>query len=239
LQIDVLTLFPHVFTSFKETSMIARALQKGLLHIECIDIRAFSQMKHKNADDYPFGGGSGMLMTAPPIAGAMRYAMQRHPSARRIFLGPRGKTLTQEKARELAAEDSLILLCGHYEGVDQRALDRYTDEELSIGDYILTGGETAAMVVIDCLTRLIPGVLGCQESTEDESFSSGLLEYPQYTRPRVFEGVSVPETLINGNHAQILHWRRREALLATMRFRPDLLDACTLSDEDRACIQEG
>jgi len=239
LQIDVLTLFPHVFTSFLETSMIARALHKGLLHIECVDIRAFSQMKHKNADDYPFGGGSGMLMTAPPIAGAMRYAMDRHPSARRVFLGPRGKTLTQEKARELAGEDSLILLCGHYEGVDQRALDRYTDEELSIGDYILTGGETAAMVVIDCVTRLIPGVLGSQDSTEDESFSSGLLEYPQYTRPRVFEGMPVPETLVNGNHAQILHWRRREALLATMRLRPDLLDACPLSDEDRACIQEG
>lgn len=234
MKIELLTIFPEVFDSFLNTSIIGRARANGLLDIHTTDIRPYSKNKHKNTDDYPFGGGAGMLMMAQPIADAMKAVTQPPFQGKRIFMGPRGKTLNQQLAQELAKEPELAILCGHYEGVDQRALDHYIDMEISIGDYILTGGETAAMVLIDCISRFIPGVLGSAESAGDESFSdSGLLEYPQYTRPRVFEGEEVPEVLLNGDHKKINQWRREQALLATAKLRPDLLEKANITQAER------
>ena len=238
MTVDILTVFPEMFDSVFSVSILGRAREQGLLDIRFTDIRSFSAAKHKNTDDYPFGGGAGMVMTAQPILDAMAAASAALPGARRIYLGPRGRKLTTALARELAAKDSLILLCGHYEGVDQRALDACIDEEISIGDYILTGGELAAMVLTDCVARFIPGVLGSAESPEEESFSDGLLEYPQYTRPRDLDGRTVPEVLLNGDHAKIRAWRRRESLRATLRFRPDLLETADLSPEDLKMLKE-
>ena len=238
MTVDILTVFPEMFGSVFSASILGRAREQGLLDIRLTDIRSFSAAKHKNTDDYPFGGGAGMVMTAQPIMDAMASASAALPGARRIYLGPRGKKLTTALARELAAEDSLILLCGHYEGVDQRALDECVDEEISIGDYILTGGELAAMVLTDCVARFIPGVLGSAESPEEESFSDGLLEYPQYTRPRDLNGRTVPEVLLNGDHAKIRAWRRRESLAATARLRPDLLASAKLDDQDLKILKE-
>ena len=238
MTVDILTVFPEMFESVFSASILGRAREQGLLDVRLTDIRAFSAAKHKNTDDYPFGGGAGMVMTAQPILDAMAAVSAPLPNARRIFLGPRGRKLTSALARELAAEESLILLCGHYEGVDQRALDACIDEEISIGDYILTGGELAAMVLTDCVARFIPGVLGCAESPEEESFSDGLLEYPQYTRPRDLDGRLVPEVLLNGDHAKIRAWRRRESLRATLRFRPDLLETADLSPDDLKILKE-
>ena len=234
MKIELLTIFPEVFDSFLNTSIIGRARANGLLDIHATDIRPFSASKHKNTDDYPFGGGAGMLMMPQPIADAMKAVTQPPFQGKRIFLGPKGKRLNQSLAQELAKEEALVILCGHYEGVDQRALDHYIDLEISIGDYILTGGETAAMVLIDCVSRLIPGVLGSEESAEDESFSSaGLLEYPQYTRPRVFEGMEVPEVLLNGDHKKINQWRREQSLLQTAMQRPDLLSSAEITEKER------
>ena len=232
LKIKILTIFPEMFDSVFSASILGRAREQGLLETEVLDIRPFSDRKHQNTDDYPFGGGAGMVMLAQPIHDAMAAAMGPDFHGKRIYLGPRGQTLTTGKARALAREEELILLCGHYEGVDQRALDTCVDEEISIGDYILTGGELAAMVLTDCVARFIPGVLGSAESPEEESFSDGLLEYPQYTRPRVWEGLPVPEILLNGDHARIRAWRRQESLRATLRFRPDLLSSAPLTPED-------
>lgn len=236
--IDILTIFPEMFESVISSSILGRAREQGLIDIRLTDIRPYSASKHKNTDDYPFGGGAGMVMMVQPIVDAMADISSSLPHARRIFLGPRGKKLTTSLARELAKEQELILLCGHYEGVDQRALDACVDEEISIGDYILTGGELAAMVLTDCVARFIPGVLGSAESAEDESFSTGLLEYPQYTRPREWNGQCVPEVLLNGNHAEINAWRHRESLAATLRFRPDLLESAVLSASDLKILKE-
>jgi tRNA (guanine37-N1)-methyltransferase len=238
MTIDILTVFPEMFESVFSASILGRAREQGLLDIRLTDIRPFSAAKHKNTDDYPFGGGAGMVMTAQPILDAMASVSASLPDARRIYLGPRGKKLTTALARELSRESSLILLCGHYEGVDQRALDACIDEEISIGDYILTGGELAAMVLTDCVARFIPGVLGSSESPEEESFSDGLLEYPQYTRPRDLNGQTVPEVLLNGDHAKIRAWRHRESLRATLRFRPDLLETADLSPADLKMLKE-
>ena len=237
-RINILTIFPEMFESFFSASILGRAREQGLIDIRTTDIRPFSNSKHHNTDDYPFGGGAGMVMMAQPILDAMKSVTAEYPSAKRIYLGPRGKKLTTSLARELAQEKELILLCGHYEGVDQRALDACVDEEISIGDYILTGGETAAMVLVDCVARFIPGVLGSSDSPEEESFSDGLLEYPQYTRPRTLEGMEVPEILLNGDHAKIKAWRRRESLKATLKHRPDLLETAPLDDKDRKMLDE-
>ena len=237
LKIKILTIFPEMFESVMNASILGRAREQGLITVECIDIRPFSDRKHKNTDDYPFGGGAGMVMFAQPIVDAVRARDPEH-RARRIYLSPRGRTLTQRVVEELAQEQELILLCGHYEGVDQRALDRCIDEEISIGDYILTGGELAAMVLVDCVSRFIPGVLGSSESPEEESFSDGLLEYPQYTRPREIAGMEVPEVLLNGDHAKIRAWRRQESLRTTLRFRPDLLASAPLTDKERRMVEE-
>ena len=238
MKIKILTIFPEMFESVMQSSILGRARENGLIEVECIDIRPFSDRKHKNTDDYPFGGGAGMVMLAQPIVDAIRDVQGDHFSGKRIYMGPRGTTLTTAKARELAQEDELILLCGHYEGVDQRALDACIDEEISIGDYILTGGELAAMVLTDCVARFIPGVLGSSDSPEEESFSDGLLEYPQYTRPREWNGMEVPEVLLSGDHAKIRAWRRMESLRATKKFRPDLLETAELTAKEKRMLEE-
>ena len=238
MKIKILTIFPEMFESVLHASILGRARENGLLQVECVDIRPYSDRKHKNTDDYPFGGGAGMVMLAQPIMDAMDAATGPDFHGKRIYLGPRGKRLSTPLARELAKEDELVLLCGHYEGVDQRALDTCIDEEISIGDYILTGGELAAMVLVDCVARFIPGVLGSEESPEEESFSDGLLEYPQYTRPRELRGMEVPEVLLSGDHAKIRAWRRQESLRATLRYRPDLLEKAPLTDKERRMIAE-
>lgn len=238
MKINILTIFPEMFQSVLHASILGRAREQGLMEINCVDIRPFSDRKHKNTDDYPFGGGAGMVMLAQPIMDAMAAVTGPDFRGRRIYLGPRGATLTTAKARALAREEELVLLCGHYEGVDQRALDACIDEEISIGDYILTGGELAAMVLVDCVARFIPGVLGSSESPEEESFSDGLLEYPQYTRPRDLRGMAVPEVLLSGDHAKIRAWRRAESLRATKRFRPDLLEKAVLTDQEKRMLEE-
>ena len=238
MKITILTIFPEMFDSVLNSSILGRAREQGLIDVQCVDIRPFSDRKHKNTDDYPFGGGAGMVMRAQPIMDAMAHVTGENFQGRRIYMGPRGTTLTTAKARELAREEELVLLCGHYEGVDQRALDACIDEEISIGDYILTGGELAAMVLTDCVARFIPGVLGSAESPEEESFSDGLLEYPQYTRPRELNGMEVPEVLLSGDHAKIRAWRRQESLRATKRFRPDLLEKAELTEKEKRLLEE-
>ena len=238
MKITILTIFPEMFESVLNSSILGRAREQGLIEVECVDIRPFSDRKHMNTDDYPFGGGAGMVMLAQPIMDAMKHVTGENFSGRRIYMGPRGTTLTTAKARELAKEEHLVLLCGHYEGVDQRALDSCIDEEISIGDYILTGGELAAMVLTDCVSRFIPGVLGSGESAEEESFSDGLLEYPQYTRPRELNGMEVPEILLSGDHAKIKAWRRQESLRATKKFRPDLLEKADLTPKEIKLLEE-
>ncbi len=230
----MLTLFPEMFEPLKQ-SVLGRAMEKGLLSVEAIDIRAYTKDKHRRCDDYPFGGGAGMVMTPQPVCDAFRAALRGFP-ARRIYLSPRGAVLTQKRAMELAREEELLLLCGHYEGVDQRALDLYVDEEISIGDYVLTGGELAAMVLIDALARHVPGVLGSEESAEEESFMDGLLEYPQYTRPAEFEGLAVPELLRGGDHKKIRDWQREQALRLTQERRPDLFARKELDQRDRLLL---
>ncbi len=229
----VLTIFPEMLRPMLEASILGRAIAQGLIRVELIDIRPYSDRKHKNTDDDPFGGGAGMVMLAQPIVDAIEANPVR---GRRIYLSPRGRTLTQRIVEELSKDEEMLLLCGHYEGVDQRALDLAIDEELSIGDYVLTGGELGALVVIDAVSRLIPGVLGKDESSVDESFSSGLLEYPQYTRPREYRGLTVPDVLLNGNHAEINRWRRNEALKLTRERRPELLNDVALDKHDRAYL---
>ncbi len=221
MRIDILTIFPEMFEGVLGSSMLGRARQNGLVDIRVHNIRDYTDNKHKKTDDYPFGGGAGMVMMVQPIFDCVD-AVLGGEKARRILLSPRGRTLNQKIARELAAEERLLLLCGHYEGVDERVMT-IMDEELSIGDYVLTGGELPAMVLTDCLSRFIPGVLGSEESAADESFSEGLLEYPQYTRPAEFRGMEVPEVLLNGHHAKIQAWRLEQARLKTALNRPDLL----------------
>ena len=237
MRIDILTLFPEMFSALQE-SILGRAQKSGKIEINVVNIRDYTEDKHLKCDDYPFGGGAGMVMLAQPIMDAMASVTGEGFSGKRIYMGPRGTTLTTRKARELAREEHLVLLCGHYEGVDQRALDSCIDEEISIGDYILTGGELAAMVLTDAVSRFIPGVLGSAESPEEESFSDGLLEYPQYTRPREIGGMEVPEVLLSGDHAKIRAWRRQESLRATKRFRPDLLEKAELTDKEKRKLEE-
>ncbi len=221
MRIDILTLFPEMFAPVFSASMLGRARESGILDIRTHNIRDYADNKHAKTDDYPFGGGAGMVMMAQPIFDCMA-AVQEGEAATRILLTPRGKPLTQQLAQKFAKAERLILLCGHYEGVDER-VSAVLDEEISIGDYILTGGELPAMVLVDCVSRLIPGVLGCDASAEDESFSDGLLEYPQYTRPASFRGMDVPEILLGGHHAKIMEWRRGKALNKTQEARPALL----------------
>lgn len=222
MKIDVLTLFPEMFVAL-DSSLIGKARAKGLFELNCHNIRDYSADKHKKCDDAPFGGGAGMVMMPQPIHDCVTAVDPQH-SALRIYLSPRGKRLTQSFVKQLATEKHLLLLCGHYEGVDQRVLDMDFDMELSIGDYVLSGGELPAMVVIDSVLRYVPNVLGNAESTVEESFSAPLLEYPQYTRPQEFCGVQVPEVLVGGNHQKINEWRRQQSLEITRKNRPDILE---------------
>lgn len=221
MRIDILTLFPEMFESL-QASLIGKALDKGLFELNVINIRDYSKDKHKKCDDYTFGGGTGMLMTPQPIYDAIT-SIEGYEEAYKIYMSPRGSVFNQNKVKSLAKYDHIILLCGHYEGVDQRIIDMFIDEEISIGDYVLTGGELPAMVVVDAVSRFIPGVLGNHESVNDESFSNGLLEYPQYTRPAEFMGMKVPEVLISGHHQKVEEWRKQESEKITKERRPDII----------------
>ncbi len=221
MKIKVLTLFPEMFEPLKH-SIIKRATDKGVFELEIVDIRSFSSDKHGKCDDEPFGGGAGMVMTPQPIYDAINSVDPEH-NALRIYMSPKGKTFKAETAKRLALFDELVILCGHYEGVDQRVLDLCIDEEISIGDYVLTGGELPAMVVVDCVSRFIPGTIK-EESAQSDSFSEGLLEYPQYTRPRVFMGLEVPDVLLSGHHENIDAWRKQKSVEITAHMRADLLE---------------
>ena len=221
MKIDVLTLFPEMFTPVTEASMLGRAAEKGILEIGLHNIRDYTQDKHNRTDDYPFGGGGGMVQMADPIFRTLEDIGAE--GKRLLYMSPRGKIIDQPMLEELAAEEELVILCGHYEGVDQRVLDHWKAEEVSIGDYIVTGGELPAMVLIDAVARLIPGVLGNKDSALDESIYSGLLEHPQYTQPRSYRDMEVPEVLTSGNHRKIHLWRLDQSLRLTARRRPDML----------------
>jgi tRNA (guanine-N1)-methyltransferase len=221
MKFNVLTLFPEMFTAVTG-SILGKAAEKGIIDFDFVNIRDFSNDKHSKADDYPFGGGPGMVMMADPIFGAMESVGAKDKKV--IYMSPRGRIIDQAKLEELAGEDELVILCGHYEGVDQRVLDYWDVEELSIGDYIVTGGELPAMVLIDSVSRLIPGVLASEDAATDESIYSGLLEYPQYTQPRNYKDMDVPEVLVGGNHKLIHLWKFEEALKLTRERRPDLFE---------------
>ncbi len=221
MKIDILTLFPNMFSCLNE-SILGRAQEKNLLEINVVNIRDFSKDKHKKCDDAPFGGGAGMVMMAQPVCDAFD-SLDITEDTCRIYVSPKGKRLDQNLVKELAQKKHLVLLCGHYEGVDQRALDLNIDIEVSIGDYVLTGGEIPAMVIVDSVSRFVPQVLGSAHSAEDESFSDNLLEYPQYTRPQNYRGLEVPQILLSGNHGKIDEWRYNQKLEITKQKRPDLL----------------
>jgi len=235
MKIDILTLFPEYFEVFNH-SIINRGREKGILYINTYNIRDFSKNKHRKVDDYPYGGGAGMLMTPQPIVDCIRKVKESN-QGKVIFLGPRGNKFNHEKAKELAQSDQLIFLCGHYEGIDER-IRKYIDEEISLGDFILTGGEAACVPIVDSICRLIPGVLSTSESYEDESFYNGLLEYPQYTRPEVFEGEKVPDVLLSGHHENIRKWRKVQALKITKKYRKDLYFKYELSSEDKKLLKK-
>ena len=234
MRFDVLTLFPEMFEPVKQ-SIIGKAEEKKLIDINLINIRDFSKNKHKKVDDTPYGGGAGMVMKADVVYDA--YKSIKNENAKIIYLTPQGKVLNQQKVEELSKEEHLILLCGHYEGIDQRVIDKIVDEEISIGDYVLTGGEIPAMVLIDSVSRYVDGVLA-GDSISEESFSQGILEYPQYTRPETFDNEKVPEILLSGHHQNINKWRRYQALKNTYLKRPDLLENVKLSDEDKQYLND-
>ena len=226
MRFDIMTLFPELCDYVLSVSVIGRARQAGILSVYTHNIRDYSEDRHRRVDDTPCGGGKGMLMAAPPVCRCFQAVIKDAPEnekRRVIYLSPQGKVLTQKKAKELAAYDRLVLLCGHYEGIDERALEETVDEEVSVGDYVLTGGEIPACILVDCVGRLIDGVLADEVCHEDESIASGMLEYPQYTRPVSFHGKDVPPVLLGGNHKEIAAWRFRAALERTRKKRPDLL----------------
>lgn len=233
--IDILTLFPNMFTSPFAESIIDRAQKQGHLNVNSINIRDYALDRHQQVDDYPYGGGAGMVMKADVIGRAIADIKQSDSWV--VYLTPQGKVLDQAKAERLAQYQHLILLCGHYEGIDERVLGQ-VDEEISIGDYILSGGEIAAMVVVDAITRLIPGVLGDEKSAQEETFSTGLLEYPQYTRPRFWDGVAVPDVLLSGHHGEISLWRRKMSLIRTLLKRPELLLERQFDQEEKKLLAE-
>ena len=239
MQFNVLTLFPEMFMSLQE-SIIGKATEKGIIDINLINIRDFSKNKHKKVDDTPYGGGAGMVMMPDVVYDAYNSIIAKskcNEKIRTIYMSPQGKKLDQKKVEELSKEKQIIILCGHYEGIDQRVIDEIVDEEISIGDYVLTGGELPAMVLIDSVSRYVQGVLK-EDSTKEESFSQGLLEYPQYTRPEIFNGKQVPEVLLTGHHKNIEKWRREQSVINTLLKRPDLLEEVELSDEDRNILRK-
>lgn len=237
MKISVLTLFPEMFESPLKSSLIGKAIERGIIKIEVINLRDWALDKHRQADDYPFGGGAGMVIKADVALRALEELHQINPCTRTILMSPAGRTLNQSLARELAREKNVLVLCGHYEGVDERVLTE-VDDVVSIGDYILTGGEMAALVLIEVVARLVPGVLGSEKSVDDESFNDGLLEYPQYTRPRQVGELEVPAVLLSGNHEEIRRWRKKESIRKTLLARPDLLIKKHLDEEERGFLME-
>lgn len=235
MKINILTLFPEMFDIFNH-SIIGKAKEKGLMEIEAVNIREFSLNKHRKVDDYPYGGGAGMVMTPQPIIDSIKHCKETN-DGKVIFLGPKGKKFNQELAESLSKEENIIFICGHYEGIDERVY-KHIDMEVSLGDFILTGGEMAAIPVIDSILRLLNGVLGKEESHMDESFSDGLLEYPQYTRPDEYDGDRVPDILLSGHHEKIRKWRKQQSLLITKKKRPDLFKKVSLSKEDIKLLKE-
>ena len=229
----VLTLFPEMIENGMNTSITGRAITKGLLSLEAINIRDFAFNKHQKVDDYPYGGGAGMLMQAEPVYLSYESIAERiGRKPRVIFLSPQGKTFNQDMAKEFALEEDLVFLCGHYEGIDERVLEEIVTDYVSIGDYVLTGGELPAMVMMDSISRMVPGVLNNQESGETESFSGNLLEYPQYSRPEEWHGKKVPEVLLSGHHANVDKWRREQSIIRTAKWRPDLLPKADLTNKE-------
>lgn len=234
---EILTTFPGIIEAVAGESIIRRARDKGLVEVEAVNLRDFTSDKHKTTDDSPFGGGPGMVMKPEPVFDAVDALISRRPGkAKIVLLTPQGERFDQAKAEQLARENHIIMICGRYEGVDERIRRHLVTDEISIGDYVLTGGELAAMVVVDAVARLVPGVLGDESSAESESFSSGLLEYPQYTRPAQYREYSVPEVLVSGNHKEIEKWRREHSLRRTLERRPDLLNSAPLTEEDRRTL---
>ena len=224
MKFHVMTLFPELIRYVTGESIIGRAIKSGAISVDAHNIRDYSKDKHRRVDDTPYGGGMGMLMTAPPVCDCYDSIKEHiEGSARCVYMSPKGSVLNHKKALELSKYDNIIILCGHYEGIDQRAVDYVADEEISVGDYVLTGGEIPALILIDCVSRLCDGVLAAADCYEDESIASGLLEYPHYTRPEVYKGESVPKVLLDGNHAEINKWRREKALEITIKKRPDLI----------------
>ena len=233
MRFDVMTLFPDMINAINESSIIGRAQKNGIIDIHTHNIRDFSKDKHRKVDDTPYGGGMGMLMSVQPILDCYKsFDGELSQNRRVIYLSPKGSVFNHKKALELSKYDSLVFLCGHYEGIDQRVNELIIDEEISIGDFVLTGGELPAAMIIDAVSRLIPGVLSDSVCYEDESIASGLLEYPQYTKPCEIEGLKVPDVLLKGNHADICKWRREMALIETLKHRPDLINSETLTKQD-------
>ncbi len=237
MRFDVLTIFPALFSHYPREGVLGNALEKGLIEIHAVNIRDFTLDPHRTTDDRPYGGGEGMVMKPEPIINALE-SVERLERSTVVLLTPQGERFDQAMARELAGLEQIILVCGRYEGIDERVRALCIEREISIGDYVLSGGELAALVVIDAVSRLVPGVLGGERSTEEESFSDGLLEYPHYTRPREFRGLRVPEVLLSGDHARIRRWRRAESLKRTLKRRPDLLEKADLSPEDKVLLEQ-
>lgn len=241
MRIDILSLFPGMFDGPFSHSIIKRAIDRDLLSIDLHDIRDYTYDKHHTADDYPYGGGAGMLMKPEPLFAAVESVKKETQIEQRdrvILLTPQGRLFSHKVAQELSVESHLILLCGHYEGVDERVREYLVTDEISIGEFVLTGGELAAMVLVDAVVRLIPGVLGSDQATGDDSYASGLLEYPQYTRPRVYRGWEVPPILLSGNHEQVAGWRREQAVKRTLERNPELLKGAALSEKERKLIDK-
>ena len=239
MNFHILTLFPEMVMDGLSASIIGRAQNKGLLSVEAINIRDFAENKHNRVDDYTYGGGAGMLMQAGPVYGAYQSVVEKAQSKPRvIYLSPQGQTFSQTMAEEFAKEEELIFLCGHYEGIDERVLEEIVTDYVSIGDYVLTGGELPAMVMIDAISRLIPGVLHNDVSAEFESFQDNLLEYPQYTRPEEWHGKKVPEILLSGHHANVEKWRREQSIIRTAQRRPDLLEKAELTEKEKAWLEK-
>lgn len=234
----VMTLFPEMVSQMLNQSILKRASENNFININAVNIRDFSLSKHKNVDDYPYGGGAGMVMSAEPVIRCYDYIKENSHAKRVIYLTPQGQVFNQKMAEELAVEEELIFLCGHYEGIDERALSMIVTDNVSIGDYVLTGGELPAMVMIDVISRLLPGVLHNNISAEFETFNDNLLEYPQYTRPENFMGINVPEVLLSGHHANIEKWRREQSIIRTIERRPDLMEKAVLSSKEKELYQK-
>lgn len=233
-----MTIFPDIFRGPFEESMIKRAREKGLVEVYVHDLRNYSLDKHRTVDDYPYGGGPGMVLKPEPIFRALESILEGAKGAKVVLLTPQGKRYTQQLANRLASEEWLVFICGHYKGVDERVRERLVDEELSIGDYVLTGGELPAMVLVDSIVRLAPGVLGDRKSVEGDSFQQGLLDHPHYTRPEVYQGMRVPEVLLSGDHERTRLWRRKESLRKTLQMRPDILKGLKLTGEEERLLKE-